>query len=201
MRFFVTFEGGDGAGKSTLIAKVGEALAQRGYSLCQTRAPGATETGQAIREILLHQPRPIHPRCELFLFLADRAEHVEKVIKPALAAGQIVLCDRFNDSTLAYQAGARGLSYETVRTLCTVASDGLEPDLTLYLDIDPEVALKRIASNRDRMEQEKMDFHHRIREAFQEIAREEPQRFQMLNATQSPEEVFKSAMEMIDASL
>lgn len=198
---FITFEGGDGAGKSTLIEKVASILREKGHLICQTRAPGATEAGKAIRDILLHQPHPMHPRCELLLFLADRAEHVEKIIKPALSAGQTVLCDRYNDSTIAYQAGARGLSYESVRDLCLMASDHLQPHLTLYLDIDPEQALKRIARGKDRMEQEKIEFHHRIRAAFHQIAQNENHRFKILDASQSPENVLEQAMEVINAYL
>lgn len=141
---FITFEGGDGAGKTTLIESVHAALTSKGKRVLKTREPGGSLVGAGIRQLLLHSASPLTKRCELFLFLADRAEHVDKVILPALEKGEIVLCDRFNDSTLAYQAGARGINEEQVRDLCSIASHGLDPDLTLYLDLDPRIAFERV---------------------------------------------------------
>lgn len=200
MTRFITFEGGDGAGKSTLIDKVTQILLQRGYSVCKTRAPGGTRLGDALRDLLLHKKDlAIGLRAELLLFLADRAQHVEEVILPALKEGKVVLCDRYNDSTEAYQSGARGLDLKTVRDLCAFACHNLQPDLTLYLDIDPREALKRISAAKDRLELEKIDFHDRIRKAFHEISKRDPQRFYLIDAAASPESVFEKAMELIDA--
>lgn len=200
---FITFEGGEGAGKTTLIDKVYNTLLARGFSVLKTRAPGGTSLGEKIRALLLsHKDIPIAQEAELFLFLADRAQHVKEVILPALKKHQIVLCDRFNDSTLAYQAGGRGLDETQVRHLCKCASFNLEPHLTFYLDIDPELGLKRLACNRppkDRIESEELLFHQKVRRTFCEIAKKEPQRFHVLDATLSSEDVWIQAMSYIDA--
>lgn len=199
---FITFEGGDGAGKSTLIEKVSQYLTSQGHTVLVTREPGGCPLGVHVREILLHKKDlTIVPRAELLLFLADRAQHVEEVIKPALAKGQIVLCDRFNDSTIAYQGGARGLDEQAVRDLCAFASANLEPTLTIYLDIDPEIALKRITRAGDRMEKENIDFHQRIRSKFHQIAQREPKRFKLIDATPTPDVVFNHARELVNAVL
>jgi len=200
MRGFITFEGGDGAGKSTLIDKVFQFLLQKGVPVIKTRAPGGSRVGEAIRELLLHK-LPMSSRCELFLFLADRAEHVDSVLQPALDQKKIVLCDRYNDSTLAYQAGARGLPLDQVHSLCAFASHHLQPDLTFYLDIDPTIALQRLSLSKDRMENESIDFHQKIREAFHQIAKDNPTRIRLLDATLSPDQLFKQAMEYINVFL
>ena len=139
-------------------------------------------------------------RAELLLFLADRAQHVDEVIRPALERGECVLCDRFNDSTRAYQGGARGFPEELLKIFCTFASDGLEPDLTLYLDVDPEVALRRLPQTADRIEAESLLFHQNIRRAFHRIAQLEPIRVRMINADAPPDQVFAAALELIDGS-
>ena len=134
--------------------------------------------------------------------MADRAQHVEEVILPSLAKGVIVLCDRFNDSTVAYQGGARGFCSSFVKELCSFACQGLEPHLTLYLDLDPEVGFQRAKKAgfvKDRIESEDLTFHQRIREAFREISKEEPHRFSILDASKQAQEVFLSAKEKIDA--
>ncbi len=198
---FISFEGGDGAGKTTLITALAQHLESKGHPLLQTRAPGGTPLGSEIRKLVLDKrDHTVCQRAEILLFLADRAQHVDEIIRPALEAGKIVLCDRFNDSTLAYQSGARGLDGATVRSLCTFACQGLEPDLTLYIDLDPEEGLRRCQSEKkgkDRIESEQLSFHQRIREAYHQIGREEPHRFKILDGSLSKERVFSQAMEKI----
>ncbi len=199
---FITFEGGDGAGKSTLIDKIHRYLEQDS-DVITTRAPGGTAIGQKIRDLLLHtHDLPLSARCELLLYLADRAQHVEELIVPALQQGKIVLCDRFNDSTIAYQGGARGLDAEVVSQLCQLACSDLKPDLTLYLDLDPKIGLERIKKTglaKDRIESETLQFHQNIRKTFKEIAKKEPKRFIIIDASKTPDEVFTQAKESIDA--
>ena len=200
---FITFEGGDGAGKTTLIEAIFDELEARGLKVLKTRAPGGTPVGEKIRAIVLNKGElSFGNRCELLLFLADRAQHVEEVILPALARGEIVLCDRFNDSTLVYQGIARGLGIDKVLPICLFASQNLKPNLTLYLDLDPRLALERLhksSSGKDRIESEDLHFHEKIRSAFQKIAKAEPERVHLLDASRSPEEVYRQAMRLIDA--
>jgi dTMP kinase len=190
----ISFEGGEGAGKSTLIQKIYDDLILRQKNVLLTRAPGGTMTGELIRHLLLHHDvNDVSPRCELFLFLADRSQHVQEVILPALAKNLIVLCDRFNDSTVAYQGGARGFDPDWVRKLCLFATQNLEPNITLYLDIDPHEGLKRVSRSKDRIEKEAITFHEKIRAAYLEIAKKEPKRFHVIDASKSPEDVFAQA--------
>ena len=202
---FITFEGGDGAGKTTLIDKVYHYLNKSGRSVFKTRAPGGTEIGKEIRHLVLHRnDAHLAKRAELLLFLADRAQHVEELILPALIKGEIVLCDRFNDSTIAYQGGARGFTAGLVGNLCDFACDGLEPDLTLYLDLDPKIGFERARKaglTKDRIESETLKFHQNIRKAFRQIAQKNPKRFMIIDASLTPEDVFTSAKEKIDAAL
>jgi len=199
--FFLTFEGGDGAGKSTLIRAISSSLIANGYEVLTTCAPGGTQVGEVIRELILHPKEPLNNRCELLLFLADRAQHVETIIKPALEQGKIVLCDRYNDSTVAYQGGARGFDWDTVKQLCDFACRGLQPDLTLYLDLDPKIGLERVQKaneTKDQIEAENISFHQKIRRAFHRIAEEEPTRFQILDASQSKKDVFDEAIKLVN---
>lgn len=201
---FITFEGGEGAGKTTLINHVYDVLSQKGYQAVKTLEPGGTPLGRDIRKLLLHeQTTSICERAELFLFLADRAHHVKTVILPALEEGKIVLCDRFNDSTLAYQGAARHLDLSLLRSMCDIAAEGLTPDLTLYLDLDPKVGLERAKKHDvpDRLEKENLEFHTEVREGFLALALEEPDRFHTINAEQEIEEVRRAAMEEIEAIL
>jgi len=200
---FITFEGGDGVGKTTLIDQLYLYLEKRNIPVLKTRAPGGTEVGQEIRKLVLHTEKStLDKRCELLLFLADRAQHVERVILPELEKGALVLCDRFNDSTVAYQGGARGFSSELVKHLCAFACQDLKPQLTFYLDLDPVVGFQRAKKaglKKDRIESEDIAFHQKIREAFLEIAKEEPQRLCVLDASKPAQEVFLLAKEKIDA--
>jgi dTMP kinase len=181
---FVTFEGIDGAGKSTQIEVVANALRARGLPLAITREPGGTPLGEALRTVILQQPMSI--AAETLLMFAARAEHLERVIRPALDAGTWVLCDRFTDATYAYQAGGRGLSSERVAELEQWVHPDLQPDLTLLIDVPPEVAAQRLARARsaDRFEAEQLDFFARVRRAYLERAGAEPQRFIVIDGTQ-----------------
>lgn len=184
---FITLEGGEGVGKTTQRALLAERLQREGYACVSTREPGGTALGRALREILLHGD-PLTPLAELFLYAADRAEHVQKCILPALAAGQVVVCDRFTDSTLAYQGYGRGLDLEKIRQLNHLATGGLQPHLTLWLDLPPEVGLAR-SGLADRLEQERLEFHRRVHQGFQTLAAAEPQRIVRIDAEGSPLEV------------
>lgn len=196
----ITFEGGEGAGKTTLIEQVFAYLKAEGFPVLHTRAPGGTPLGTALRHLLLDHPHKISSRSELFLFLADRAQHVEEIIRPALEKEQIVLCDRFNDSTLAYQ-GARGFDTAWLQKLLSFACNGITPQLTLYLDCDVEIGFQRVQRTKDRIESEERAFHEKIRTLFLQIAKEEPSRFVLLDAACSPQEVFSQAKKEIDALL
>lgn len=202
---FITFEGGDGAGKTTLIDKLFEDLKKRKIPLLKTRAPGGTEIGKQIRSLLLEKHKePLSKRAELLLFLADRAQHVDEQIIPALKAGKMVLCDRYNDSTIAYQGGARGFERTLIEELCDFACGEKQPDLTLYLDLDPKIGFERAKKAglvQDRIESEALRFHQNIRRAFRQIAKREPKRFILLDASQSLEQVFTQAKKKIDAFL
>lgn len=198
----ITFEGGEGAGKTTLINRLSQELEKMGHPVLRTRAPGSLKLGEKIRDLLLHSDdEEITPRSELFLFLADRASHVEREIRPALESGRIVLCDRFNDSTIAYQGFARGLGPSQVVAFCDFACNGLKPDLTFYLDLDPEIGLQRAKhlGPSDRIESERPEFHRKIREAYLLIAKQEPKRVHVLNAAKPPEQVYNDARHLLDS--
>lgn len=196
---FITFEGGEGAGKTTLIEEIARTLASEGFSVLKTREPGGTKLGEHIRAMLLQHTDPVSPHAELCLFLASRAQHILEVIGPALEQQKIVLCDRFNDSSIAYQGAARGLGMEKVAEFCDFISQGLKPHLTLYLDLEPELGLKRAASARkqDRIESETVVFHSKIREAYLSIHRADQHRFRLIDATLPPARVYQEAMKMI----
>jgi len=182
---FITFEGPEGGGKSTHIRLLADFLRAKGIALTLTREPGGTPTGEAIRSLLQHDgagESPAH-RTEVLLFLASRAQHVERLIRPALNAGQWVLCDRFDDSTLAYQGYGRGFDLGELRAVNAFATGGLVPDLTVLLDISPETSQTRLAGRTlDRIEREASDFHVRLRRGFLELARQQPERFVVVNA-------------------
>lgn len=197
---FISFEGGEGAGKSTLIQKVYQHLMSLNKPVLLTRAPGGTMTGELIRHLLLHHDeKDISSRTELFLFLADRSQHVQEVILPALEKKKIVLCDRFNDSTVAYQGGARGFDLDWVRKLCLFATQNLEPNLTLYLDIDPLIGLDRVRRSKDRIEREDITFHEKIRSVYLSIAKKDPKRFHVLDGSKSPDKVFQDALRLLSS--
>jgi dTMP kinase len=181
---FVTFEGIDGAGKSTQIGFVDDWLRGRGIEVLLTREPGGTPIGESLREMILH--RPMQPRTETLLMFAARCEHVLTVIEPALAAGRWVLCDRFTDATYAYQSGGRGIAEADVAALERWVHPRLQPDLTLLFDLEPRIAAGRLAraQRSDRFEAEQHDFFTRVREHYLVRARAEPQRFFVVDTSQ-----------------
>lgn len=193
---FITFEGGEGAGKSTLLEEIAKHLLTEGHTILKTREPGGTELGEKIRALLLHKGK-MTPHAELCLFLASRSQHIHEVILPALREGKIVLCDRFNDSTIAYQGAARALGVEPVSSFCKFISEDLEPHLTLYLDIDPALGLSRIRRAKDRLEAETLAFHADIREAFLRLAVAHPKRIHRIDASLSPNKVFDQSLSLV----
>jgi dTMP kinase len=197
---FITLEGGEGSGKSTLAGALASRLKQRGHGVCLTREPGGTELGLAVKRLLEGERAPT-PLAELLLFAADRAQHVHKVIAPALVAGKIVVCDRFADSTLAYQGIGRGLDVALIRRLNEEATGGLKPDLTLLLDLSQEAGLTREGAQLDVTGREPVEFHQRVREGFLALAGEEPERFVVIDAALTPEDVTKQAMAAVEKRL
>lgn len=208
---FITFEGVEGSGKTTQIRLAGEFLRERGLAVVMTQEPGGTPLGDRIRELLLNRGGfDISGETEVFLFAAARAQHTGTVIRPALEAGKIVLCDRYSDATIAYQAYGRGLPLEPVREICRIASGGLAPQLTLLFDLPVEEGLerafRRIAGREDslredRFEREHLDFHRRIREGYLAIARQEPDRVQVLDASKGIEPTRREVQSVLSAFL
>ena len=200
---FITLEGGEGSGKTTQAEALAERLRKRGFGVLLTREPGGTSRGQMIEEILKYreQGNRLWPLAELLLFEADRAQHVIEEIIPQLAADDIVVCDRFTDSSLAYQGYGRGLGLDFIRRLNDETTEGWTPDLTLLLDVPPEVGLSRGGDQTDVTGGESLEFHQRVREGFLALAREEPDRFVVIDATLAPEEVTKRAMAAVENRL
>jgi dTMP kinase len=183
---FITLEGGDGSGKSTQAALLAEWLQGEGRTVVRTREPGGTEVGVAIREIVLHHRGEVSPRAEALLYAADRAQHIATLVRPALQRGEVVIQDRYLDSSVAYQGAGRVLGGPEVRELSLWAAEGLLPDLTLLLDLDETAARGRLDADEkvfDRLEAEKGEFHARVRAAFLELAAAEPDRFLVLDAS------------------
>lgn len=177
---FITFEGIDGCGKTTQIELLKESLEEKGYTVLLTREPGAKGLGEKLREILLNYDGEVSSNCESFLFLADRAQHIDTIIKPAIDKGVIVLCDRHTDSTVAYQGYGRQLDLEQIYQLNKIATNGIIPDITFILDIDIDTSLQRIGKGRDRMENSGREFFERVRKGYIEISEKEPQRVKLL---------------------
>lgn len=195
---FITFEGIDGAGKSTQIDFAAARLRERGIDVVVTREPGGTEIGEALRELVLR--RPMSARTETLLVFAARAQHVEQVIAPALAAGRWIVCDRFTDATYAYQSGGRGVPEAAVAALERWVHPDLQPDLTFLFDVAPDVAAQRLSAARaaDRFEAEQRDFFARVRAVYLERARRFPARFVVLDGTQPPDAVRARLVEALD---
>lgn len=201
---FITLEGGDGSGKSTQMGALIEWLVARGRTVVQAREPGGTDLGLELREIVLHRRGHIAPRAEALLYAADRAHHVATVVRPALERGDVVIQDRYLDSSVAYQGAGRVLDPTEVRDLSLWATEGLLPHLTVLLDLDPTVGRERLDASRtryDRLEAEEAAFHERVRAAYLALAGAEPERFLVLDATRPVEELQASIRDRVSALL
>ena len=201
---FVTLEGGDGSGKTTQAEVLESWLGGRGRTVLRTREPGGTEVGVEVREIVLHHRGDIAPRAEALLYAADRAHHVATVVRPALARGDVVIQDRYVDSSVAYQGAGRVLDPGEVRTLSEWATEGLVPDLTVLLDLDPAIARGRLDEARtryDRLEAEASAFHDRVRRAYLQLAEAEPERFVVVDATRPVDVIAAAIRERVAALL
>jgi dTMP kinase len=189
---FITLEGGDGSGKSTQAGLLADWLVAAGHTVLRSREPGGTELGLELRTIVLHRRGTIAPRAEALIYAADRAQNIATKVRPALARGEIVLQDRYLDSSVAYQGTARGLGADAVRNLSLWAADGLMPDLTVLLDLDEAIGRSRLDGARtqyDRLEAEEQTFHARVRTAYLDLAAAEPDRFLVLDAAGSVESI------------
>jgi dTMP kinase len=189
---WITFEGGDGSGKTTQAELLRDWFEQQGRRVVRTREPGGTEVGVTIREIVLHSRGVLGDRAEALLFAADRAHHVDTLVRPALERGDVVIQDRYLDSSVAYQGAARALGADDVRELSMWATGGALPDVTVLLDLDPSVARRRLDADDkpfDRLEAEKAEFHVRVREAFLALADAEPERFLVVDAALPRDEI------------
>ncbi|MBI3951451.1 MAG: dTMP kinase [Acidobacteria bacterium] len=204
--YFITFEGIDGCGKTTVVRFVEQQLRQRQIPVLVTREPGGTTIGNEIRQVLLKiGDRIMTPKTELLLYAADRAQHVQERILPALREGRVVLCDRYTDATRAYQGAGRGFDPAWIETLMAFATDGLKPDLTIVLDLDVAQAQQRLRERReragrpihDRLDAEALEFHQRVRQAYLELARREPERIKVVSAAGTVEETCQAALEFV----
>ncbi len=208
MGVFITLEGPEGAGKTTVAQHVAERLQAAGYPVILTREPGGTPIGDQVRQILLtHHNADMTPEAEILLFSASRAQLVRQVIKPALERSTIVVCDRYADSTLAYQGYGRGLNLNALRHITNFATNGLRPDLTILLDVEPEVGLarRRQASESgaewNRLDSETLNFYRRVRAGYLALAREEPDRWRVVDASRPLEEVLEEVWRIVEAWL
>lgn len=201
---FITLEGGDGVGKSTQASILHEWLTARGRRVLRTREPGGTAAGVEIREIVLHHRGDIAPRAEALLYAADRAQHIATVVRPALARGEIVIQDRYLDSSVAYQGSGRVLDPAEIRRISLWAAEGLLPDLTVLLDLDEREARRRLDGSRtryDRLEAEAEDFHARVRRAYLGLAEAEPARFLVVDASGEPDSIAERIRERLGGLL
>ncbi|HXC60488.1 MAG TPA: dTMP kinase [Steroidobacteraceae bacterium] len=201
---FITLEGIEGAGKSTLLQGLAEVLRGRGIAVCATREPGGTPLAEDVRRLVLERRAEGVPAAtELLLMFAARAAHVAQRIEPALARGEWVLCDRFTDASRAYQGGGRGLDRAAIEALANIAHPRLAPDLTLLLDLSPQAGLQRArgrAEGGDRFEDEQLTFFARVRESYLQLAKAEPQRVRVLDATAAPAQLLQQALALVDGS-
>ena len=199
---FITLEGPEGSGKTTAVEAAVKELEKRGYKIVRTREPGGTPIAEQIRNVILDKANTaMDARTEALLYAASRRQHLVEKVWPALKEGKIVICDRYLDSSLAYQGGARGLGIDEVLNVNLFATENTWPDLTLLFDITPEEGLQRIAANAsrevNRLDLEKLDFHHKVRGAFLLLASKYPERFVIIDASKSREEVAKDTLEAI----
>jgi dTMP kinase len=201
---FITFEGIDGVGKSTQVELLIAHLKSQGKTVCRTHEPGGTELGVEIRHLLLHRKGEVAPRAEALLYAADRAHHVATKIRPALERGEVVVSDRYMDSSIAYQGSGRHLGFDQIRELSMFAADGLLPDLTVLLDLDAGAAQARrnkTGEEPDRLEREKIEFFETVRQAFLDLAKTEPQRWLVLDASQAVEDMQSKIRERVASLL
>ena len=201
---FITLEGPDGSGKSTQALLLIKFLKKAGHEVLHTREPGGDRVAESIRRLLLSPRNKIVPETELFLYWASRAQHVRQVIDPALARGVIVVCERFNDATIAYQGYGRGVDLKLIRKMNRIASGGLTPDLTFLLDIEPEKGLKKVLEAKgvkDRFELEKISFHKRVRQGYLKLASQEPRRIKKISGTGTIDHIHQQIMLSINKKL
>lgn len=203
---FITFEGGEGSGKTTCIKRVVETLEKEGHEVVLTREPGGTPISEEIRNVILDKKNTdMDPRTEALLYAASRRQHIVQKILPSIKEGKIVISDRFLDSSLAYQGGARKLGIDKIYEVNQYATDGLEPDITFFFDIEPEEGLRRIAANAgrevNRLDVEKLSFHHEVRNSFIELAKRFPKRFVIIDASKDKEHVYQDVMNEIERRL
>lgn len=200
---FITFEGIDGSGKSTQLRLLADDLRFRGFNVLTTHQPGGTPLGRRLREAFLDTDENIAPMAELLLFAADRAQHVEFLIKPALEEGKIVISDRYADATTAYQGAGRGFDAKTIKQVIQLATGGLKPDLTLFFDLPIEIGLQRthkrdqMGELKNRLDKENTEFYQRVRDSYHEIIAKEPKRFRVIDSSKSREEVHAEALEVL----
>ena len=199
---FITIEGPEGSGKTTATNRVIEELSKLGYDVVRTREPGGTPISEQIRNVILDKANTaMDSRTEALLYAAARRQHLVEKVWPLTKEGKLVICDRYIDSSLAYQGGARGLGIQNIIDINMFATENTWPDLTLLFDIEPELGLKRIAQNAarevNRLDLEKLDFHKKVRETFLELAKSQPNRFVVIDASKSPDEVAKAALDAI----
>lgn len=201
---FITFEGGDGSGKSTQLEQLVDWLGTQSRTVVTTREPGGTDLGDELREIVLHRRGHVTPKAEALMYAADRAHHIATKVRPALERGDVVVQDRYLDSSVAYQGVARSLGANEVREISLWATDGLLPDLTILLDIDEGIGRGRLDASRtryDRLEAEEREFHSRVRGAYLELAAAEPDRFLIVDATATVEEIATVIRDRVSALL
>lgn len=201
---FITFEGGEGAGKTTQIAKLAKAFEAAGHRVVVTREPGGSHIANRIRSLILDREMTgLVSLAELFLYEASRAQHVAEVIRPALAAGKVVICDRFADSSVVYQGAARGISAALVKELNEIATGGLKPNLTFVMDLDPRIGLARVGARGilDRMEKEKLSFHKAVRRGYANLVKAEPRRCRRIDASQSRDRIHEQMVEEVSSWL
>ena len=196
---FITFEGADGCGKTTQLMLLAKYLKSKGLEVVVTREPGARGLGEKIREILLNYDGEVSSQAEAFLFLADRAQHIDVIVNPAVKNGKIVLCDRHTDSTVAYQGYGRGLDIDRIKMLNNLATGDRRPDLTIVFDIDVETSMARVGAEKDRMESAGAEFFNRVRNGYLKIAELEPERVKVLNATKSVEDIHKEVVALYES--
>lgn len=197
---FITFEGGDGSGKSTQVDLLAEWVRSRGRTVVTTREPGGTEVGLALRDIVLHHRGDVDPRAEALMYAADRAQHVGTLVRPALQRGEVVIQDRYLDSSIAYQGAGRILDPDEIRRISMWATGDLLPDVTFLLDLPGNVARERLANENkafDRLENERDDFHERVRQGFLGLAQAEPARWHIIDGTESVEAIAQQVREHV----